>query len=235
MATRRAYSQALAQRNALLSRVRRGLASRESLGAWDREVARHGIALRADRSAAVASLVEPFTVAAAELGLTGAARLEERPRARAATADELAEELAEPAVDADLERGFTGRGPHRDDLALLRDDRELRAYGSQGEQRLALLALLIAEREALGAARGGPPLLLLDDVMSELDAARRERLLERVTAGPRSGDSPDSSSAGPGQALITTTDLAHVPGATGAGVTRIAVRDGAVLQEAAAA
>ncbi len=218
--TRRAYSQALAQRNALLSRVRRGMASRESLGAWDREVARHGIALRADRNAAVALLVEPFAVAAAELGLTGAARLEERPRARAAGVDELAEELG-AGVDADLERGFTGRGPHRDDLALLRDDRELRAYGSQGEQRLALLALLIAEREALADARGGPPLLLLDDVMSELDAARGERLLERVTAG--------------GQALITTTDLAHVPGATAAGVTRIAVRDGAVLQEAAAA
>jgi DNA replication and repair protein RecF len=219
-ATRRAYSQALAQRNALLSRVRRGLASRESLRAWDAELARHGIALRADRSAAVASLVEPFAAVAAELGLSGEARLEERPRVRAATVDALAAELA-ARVDADLERGFTGHGPHRDDLALLRDDRELRAYGSQGEQRLALLALLLAEREAMAAARDGPPLLLLDDVMSELDAARRERLIARVTAS--------------GQAVVTTTDLAQVPGATAPGVTRIAVRDGAVLQEAAAA
>ncbi|HEV3001144.1 MAG TPA: DNA replication and repair protein RecF [Solirubrobacteraceae bacterium] len=220
VATRRAYSQALAQRNALLARVRRGMASRSSLGAWDRELARHGVALRADRSAAVATLVEPFAAAAADLGLTGPARLEERPRARAQTAEELAAELGE-RIDADLERGFTGHGPHRDDLVLLRDDRELRAYGSQGEQRLALLALLLAEREALAAARGGPPLLLLDDVMSELDASRRELLLERVTAG--------------GQALVTTTDLAHVPGAAGGGVTRVAVREGTVLQEAAAA
>jgi DNA replication and repair protein RecF len=220
VATRRAYSQALAQRNALLSRVRRGLASRESLAVWDAELARHGIALRADRSAAVAELVEPFAKAATELGLSGDGRLEERPRARASSAEELAEELAS-RVDSDLERGFTGHGPHRDDLALLRDGRELRAYGSQGEQRLALLALLLAEREAMGEARGGPPLLLLDDVMSELDAGRRERLVERVTAA--------------GQAVITTTDLAHVPGATAPGVTRIAVRDGSVLQEAAAA
>src|SRR5687768_18352934 len=66
VATRRSYSQALAQRNALLSRVRRGMASRESLHAWDVELARHGIALRADRSAAVAQLVEPFAEAAAE-------------------------------------------------------------------------------------------------------------------------------------------------------------------------
>ena len=220
VATRRAYAQALAQRNALLSRVRRGFASRESLGVWDAELARHGVALRADRTAAVASLVEPFAAAAAELGLSGEARLEERPRARAADAAELAEELA-ARVDSDLERGFTGHGPHRDDLALLRDKRELRAYGSQGEQRLALLALLLAEREAMAEARGGPPLLLLDDVMSELDATRRERLVERVAAS--------------GQTVVTTTDLGHVPGAAGAGVTRIAVRDGTVLQEAAAA
>ena len=220
VATRRSYSQALAQRNALLSRVRRGMASRDSLRAWDAELARHGIALRADRTAAVERLVAPFAAAAAELGLAGEARLEERPKARAGSAEELAEELA-AGVDSDLERGFTGRGPHRDDLALLRDDRELRAYGSQGEQRLALLALLLAEREALAEARGGAPLLLLDDVMSELDAARREKLVERITAG--------------GQAFVTTTDLGHVPGATAPGVTRIAVRDGTVLQEAAAA
>nr|MDQ5807389.1 AAA family ATPase [Actinomycetota bacterium] len=107
VATRRAYSQALAQRNALLSRVRRGMASREALRVWDAEVARHGVALRADRTTAVASLVEPFAAAAQELGLTGEARLEERPKVRAAGADELAEELA-AGVDSDLERGFTG-------------------------------------------------------------------------------------------------------------------------------
>ena len=218
--TRKAYSAALAQRNALVARIRGGRGSRESLPAWDAELAKHGTALRADRSRAVDALRAPFAEAAAELGLSGEASLEERPRERAASVEELAAELAE-GVGADLERGFTQRGPHRDDLALLRDARPLRDYGSQGEQRLALLALLLAERAVLAEERDGAPLLLLDDVMSELDAGRREKLVERVRAG--------------GQAVITTTDLAHVPGASDPGVVRIAVTDGTVLQEAAAA
>ena len=219
-ATRKAYATALAQRNALLGRVRSGSASSASMTAWDAELARHGIALRADRAAAVELLAEPFAAAAADLGLKGAAALEERPRARSQTVEELAAELR-AGLQSDLERGFTGRGPHRDDVALLRDARELRAYGSQGEQRIALLALLLAERAALADTRGGPPLLLLDDVMSELDASRRQQLVDRVRAR--------------GQAVITTTDLGHVPGATAPEVTRIAVTDGAVLQEAQAA
>src|ERR671931_2804937 len=211
-ATRRAYSQALAQRNALIVRMRVG-ASRSALAAWDLELARHGIALRDDRAAALELLRERFAAAASELGMTGEAELRYRPRSKATTADQLAAELAE-RVDSDLERGFTTHGPHRDDVALLRDGRELRAYGSQGEQRLALLALLLAERAALQEERGAPPLLLLDDVMSELDAERRERLVERI--------------GGAGQSVITTTDLAHVPGAGAAGVVRLRVAPGTV-------
>jgi DNA replication and repair protein RecF len=216
VATRRAYAGALAQRNALLGRIRAGRGSAASMATWDAELARHGIALRADRTASVDLLVAPFAAAAADLGLAGEALLEERPRQRSTTADELAAELAE-GLQSDLERGFTGRGPHRDDVALLRDGRELRAYGSQGEQRMGLLALLLAERAALADARGGAPLLLLDDVMSELDAGRREKLVDRVRAG--------------GQAVITTTDLAHVPGANAPDVARIAVTEGTVRQE----
>jgi DNA replication and repair protein RecF len=129
-------------------------------------------------------------------------------------------ELAE-RVDSDLERGFTGHGPHRDDLAALRVTRELRAYGSQGQQRLGLLALLLAEREAIAATRTAP-LMLLDDVMSELDRERRAALVDVLRSGG-------------GQSVITTTDLDHVPGATDAEVARIAVSDGKVLQEAVAA
>ncbi len=214
--TRRAYSQALAQRNALLARIRAGRASRASLPAWDSELARHGIALRDDRAATVDLLAAPFTAAAAELGLTGDAALRYRPRSTAPDAEGLAAELAE-RVDSDLERGFTGHGPHRDDLVLARDGRELRAYGSQGEQRMGLLALLLAERDVLADERGAPPLLLLDDVMSELDGGRRGLLAERL--GSR------------GQALVTTTDLGHVPGAESAEVTRLRVVDGTVSDE----
>jgi len=214
--TRRAYSQALAQRNALLARLRAGRGSRGSLGAWDLELARHGIALRDDRAGAVAHLDARFTAIAGELGLLGAATLRYRPRSDAETAEQLAAELAE-RLESDLDRGFTGHGPHRDELLLLRDGRELRVYGSQGEQRLALLALLLAERAALEDERGAPPVLLLDDVMSELDAERRERLVERIGAA--------------GQSVITTTDLAHVPGAGAAGVVRLRVAPGAVAED----
>src|SRR3954468_12736054 len=218
-ATRRAYTQALAQRNALISRVRAGRSSRSALPAWDAELARHGIALRDDRAAATELVRERFTAIAGDLGLAGAAEVSYRPRSSAATADELAAELAE-RTDSDLDRGFTGHGPHRDDLALRRDGRDLRSYGSQGEQRLALLALLLAEREALAEARGQVPLLLLDDVMSELDADRRALLVDRLGDG--------------GQAVITTTDLGHVPGAEGPGFARVAVSDGSLEAESMA-
>jgi DNA replication and repair protein RecF len=217
-ANRRGYSQALAQRNALLGRVRAGYAGRDALATWDLELARHGIVLRDDRAQAVAAVADGVAVISGELGLAGAVELRYRPRSKAPDAAALAAELAD-RVDSDLERGFTTHGPHRDDVVLLREGRDLRLYGSQGEQRLGLLALLLAERGVLEAERGAPPLMLLDDVMSELDADRRGRLVERLRAG--------------GQAVITTTDLAHVPDAEDSGVERIAIVDGAVLAEAA--
>lgn len=213
--TRRQYSAALGQRNALLGRLRAG-GSRGAVAAWDLELARHGIALRDNRAKAVELIAGRFASIAEELGLEGAAEMRYKPRSSAASPEELAAELAE-RLDSDVERGFTQHGPHRDDLALERDGRELRVYGSQGEQRLGLLALLLAEREALAEERGAPPVLLLDDVMSELDADRRALLVARVAAV--------------GQCLITTTDLGHVPGGDGPGVTRLAVAGGAVVQE----
>jgi DNA replication and repair protein RecF len=216
-ATRREYARALAQRNALLGRVRAGVASRASLPAWDGELARLGVALMVDRGAAVAALADRYAARARDLGLDGDVAVRYRPRSQAAEADQLAAELAD-RVDDDLERGFTGHGPHRDELVLEHDGRELRAYGSQGQQRLALLALLLAEREAVGEARAALPLMLLDDVMSELDSGRRTRLVELLRRG--------------GQSVITTTDLAHVPSSEEADVTRVAVAPGTVLRNA---
>jgi DNA replication and repair protein RecF len=210
-ATRRAYAQALAQRNALLAR---GHAAASSLPAWDRELARHGIALMTDRRAAIEAVAEHFAARAQELGLDGDPAVRYRPRSQASDAEGLAGELAERHAQ-DLERGFTGHGPHRDDLLLSRERRELRAYGSQGQQRLGLLALLLAEREAIAATREATPVMLLDDVMSELDRDRRARLVGLLR--------------GSGQSVITTTDLEHVPGAEEPDVTRLSVADGAVL------
>jgi DNA replication and repair protein RecF len=220
-ATRRAYAQTLGQRNALLARVRAGYAARASLATWDLQLARHGVALMQDRQRALDELTEPFAELAAALELDGDPTLSYRPRSRAADPEQLARELSE-RIDTDLERGFTGHGPHRDDIVLSREGRDLRAYGSQGQQRLALLALLLAEREAIAAARPAAPVMLLDDVMSELDRHRREALVELLRG---SG----------GQSIITTTDLEHVPGAHEPGVTRLEVNQGQVLAREAVA
>jgi DNA replication and repair protein RecF len=217
---RREYSRILAQRNALLGRIRSGRASHATLSAWDRELAVEAIALRANRAEALRLLVEPFAERAGQLGLAGAAKLEYRPRSRAADENEFIAEL-QARLPGDLERGFSGHGPHRDELAILRDERELRLYGSQGEQRLALLALLLAERSVLARERRRTPLMLLDDVMSELDSERRELLAAELSAD--------------GQSVIATTDLAHVPGAFEQRVTRLRVSGGTILQEALAA
>jgi len=213
------YSRALAQRNALVARIRAGTARRELLDPWDSELARHGIAVMEARRAALSELEGPFARLAAELGLPGRCALEYRPRSKAHDADGLRAELVDRRED-DLARGFTGHGPHRDDVALTRDRRALRSYGSQGQQRVGLLALLFAEREVLAAA-GRAPLMLLDDVMSELDASRRERLVDLVRGG--------------GQAVVSATEAEHVPGARESDdVELLFVADGAVALEAAA-
>jgi DNA replication and repair protein RecF len=235
--TRRAYARALAQRNALLAGIRAGRASRSTLPTWDGELARHAIALREDRERVVELLREPFAARAAQLGLSGEALIRYQPRSRATDVEEFVAELQE-RLPGELERGYSSHGPHRDELAFVRDGRELRSYGSQGELRLALLALLLAERAVLAERRGRTPLLLLDDVMSELDSQRRELLAHELAGG--------------GQSVIATTDLAHVPGAcggrgrmeptalgvaglNGANIARLRIAPGAILQEALAA
>ena len=217
--TRASYSRALAQRNALVARIRAGAAGPAALDAWDAELARHGIGLMADRTEAVDALRPSFAELGGRLGLPGTAELRYRPRSAAGTEEQLVAELGERR-GADLERGFTAHGPHRDELQLLLGDVALRAYGSQGQQRAALLALLFAERAVLADRRSRPPLMLLDDVMSELDAERRELLAGLLRSG--------------GQSVITTTEPEHVPGTALAGGGLIRVEAGRVAGSARA-
>ena len=203
-----------------MARIRSGGAGAGALDAWDLELARHGVRLMGDRDEAVAGLRPLFSDLAGQLGLPGEAELTYRPRSDAVDAEGLAAELAERR-SADLERGFTAHGPHRDELQLLLGGVGLRAYGSQGQQRAALLALLFAERALLAERRARPPLMLLDDVMSELDAERRELLADLLRAG--------------GQSVITTTEPDHVPGAALAGGGVIGVEGGTVTASAVAA
>ncbi len=183
------YGAAVAQRNASLRRVAAGFSTRDALAPWTEQVASLGSSLVAARREVLALLAPPFAERAGELGLDDA---------------ELRYDGAAPAVsalddrlDRDLERGATGLGPHLDDVVIASGPRELRSFGSQGEQRLAVLALLLAETELIASRQGIPPLLLLDDVLSELDPARRRILAARV--------------ARVGQALITATDAAMLP------------------------
>ncbi len=213
VASRTAYGRALTQRNALLGRIRAGAAPERDLDPWDAQLAHCGLALMSDRSHAVAALSSRFAVRGQELGLPDGAELYYRSRSRAEDLGGLVAELRERRA-GDLDRGFTTHGPHRDDLALVQAGRGLRAYGSQGQQRLAVLALLFAERDVL-ADHGHFPLMLLDDVMSELDLERRERLVALLRTG--------------GQALITATDLDQVPGAADEPATLVRVEGGAVL------
>jgi DNA replication and repair protein RecF len=211
---RGAYSRALAQRNALIARVRAGSARPELLDPWDAELAGHGEELMQHRAAAVEAVAPAFSERADELGLPEPAELRYVPR----SAGDLRAELLERRA-SDIERGFTQHGPHRDDLSLVHGGRSLRSLGSQGQQRVALLALLFAERDVL-VEHDRAPLMLLDDVMSELDGARRARLADLVRSG--------------GQAVITTTDAEHVPGADAADVAVIEVRDGTLAPAVAA-
>ncbi|MGH2952875.1 MAG: DNA replication/repair protein RecF [Solirubrobacterales bacterium] len=218
---RRRYARALAQRNALLARIRAGAAP-DSLDAWDLELATAGVDLMAARADAAERLALDFTRYADELGLDGEAQLRYRPRCEQADADGFRSEL-ERRLEPDIARGYTGWGPHLDELALELGGRSLRRYGSQGEQRIALLALLFAERGALIADRRPTPLMLLDDVTSELDGERRRMLFEAL--------------AGDGQALLTATGLEQLPSVIPR--EEIAVRDGrtiaALADDAAAA
>ena len=191
---RKRFGQAVAQRNALLSRLAAGFGSPADLVVWDNGFAAAAAPLIEARSEAVSELAGPFANAAAELGLEDAELLY-APRA-AGTAEEIRAGLEERR-EQDTRLGRSSWGPHLDELKLTRGGKSLRRFGSQGQQRSALLALLFAEREALLEARRVVPLLLLDDVMSELDPGRRERLVGRLSDG--------------GQVLITAADEESVP------------------------
>ena len=210
---RRRYARALAQRNALVGRIRSRSASASSLDAWDSELAEAGVELMATRAAALEVLAPLFTAAAGELGLADP-ELRYAPRSKAADADEMRAEFA-GRRQSDLARGFSGHGPHLDEVAISLGGRAARRYASQGQQRSALLALLFAERDALLAERSQPPLMLLDDVTSELDPERRELLCDRLASGA-------------GQTLVTATESSHLP--AGCERLELAVRAGAVIR-----
>jgi len=183
------YAAAVGQRNAALRRAGAGFGARDAVTPWTAQVARFGEELIVARTEAIALLSPAFSQRAGELGLPDATLqyVGEPPSVAA----------LEARLERDLERGVTGLGPHLDDVRIDAGTRELRTLGSQGEQRLAVLSLLLAEAEVLADRRGVPPLVLLDDVLSELDGGRRRTLAEQIGAM--------------GQAIVTATGADGLP------------------------
>jgi DNA replication and repair protein RecF len=185
------YARVVEQRNSLLKQVAIGDQPPSALEVWDLELAKTGSVIAQARSRAMERLAPG--AAAAHAGISGGEVLE-------------LEYLGPPedmlrAVDnsraEDLRRGSTSVGPHRDDIVIRLAGREARGFASQGQQRTAVVSLKLAEADLVAQMTGERPVLLLDDVLSELDGARRRALLESL------GE--------PGQVVITSVEAEPFP------------------------
>ena len=207
-----AYGRALQQRNGLLRRIREEQSTRAELRFWDGTLLEAATAVREERARLLEAIAGPLAAAHAEiapdeaaggrLGLAYATNAPQLPGE--AVRDALARRLAETA-DKEVWNGSTLIGPHRDDVVFELDGRALASFASRGQQRTAILAFKLAEMDLLTALDGRPPLLLLDDVFSELDPERRSHLVRRIADLP--------------QAFITTTTLDDLdPGLRSVGI-----------------
>jgi DNA replication and repair protein RecF len=196
------YANAVGQRNAGLRRVRTGQSTREALAPWTHKVVELGEALVSARLDALDELSPGFAAAADELGLAGATLAYE--------GEPPSEEELSARLDSDVERGVTGLGPHLHDVRIEAGSRDLRAFGSQGEQRMAVLALVLAEATALRERHGDSPLVLLDDVLSELDGERRRALARMLERGSQTVVTATAAAAlpiDPAQSLAVSTGM----------------------------
>jgi DNA replication and repair protein RecF len=183
------YAAAVGQRNAALRRLAAGASSRDAIEPWTETIVSLGSTLVEARRATLDLLLPAFASCADRLGLADAALSYDGD---VPTLDEYEQRFAR-----DLERGLTGAGPHLHDVLVRAGTRDLRSFGSQGEQRVAVLSLVLAESQVLAERTGATPLVLLDDVLSELDDERRRALAALVAGG--------------GQTLVTTTSAAAYP------------------------
>jgi len=181
----------LEQRNSLLKRIAAGEEAVDSLDVWNVELARVGSEVATARAAAVRELAPSATRCHAEIGAGERLEIE-----YLGPPDDLAAAVHNSVAD-DLRRGSTSVGPHRDDVRVLLDGHDARGYASQGQQRTAVVSLKLAEAELVARRTGERPVLLLDDVLSELDLKRRAALLRQVRNG--------------GQVVITSVDVGPFP------------------------
>lgn len=190
------YKRALEQRNALLKDSREWMKPAETFEVWEEQLAKHGSALRKHRQQYLEILQPSLAESHRHMGQGEALEVRYDLRDPATESEDLLRALA-ATRGQDVARGSTSPGPHRDDLAFTIDGRDVRLYGSQGQQRTAVIALKMATLEVTRAQFGAPPLLLLDDIFSDLDLTRRENLVKLVIAKA-------------GQAVLTCTEAAAV-------------------------
>ena len=199
------YRHALAQRNAALrTAAREGARGEQRVAVWEAPLAEHGAVLWRERVQWTEVAAPRFAEVCAAIGeqapvgMRYATSLEPASSGIADVRTALAAALEEKRA-LDLRRGLTHAGPHRDDLALTLDGRELRAFGSAGQQRSAAIALRLLEADTLSERLGARPLLLLDDPFAELDVRRSARILELLAAH------------GMGQTLLTVPRESDIP------------------------
>ncbi len=213
------YARALQQRNGLLRAIRGETGSRDELRLWDRPFLEAGGAIVTARLRLLQAVVGPLAAAHAEIapeeagrGALGLQYLTNAPAVGAESPRDALERRLGETAEKELWNGTTVVGPHRDDIAFTLEGRDLAAFASRGQQRTAILALKLTELDLLERLDGRPPLLLLDDVFSELDPARRAHLVHRITTLP--------------QAFVTTTTLDDLDPALVAIATLWEVRPG---------
>ncbi len=196
------YRQVLTRRNHILQEGLPLVELRARLDPWNDQVAKVGIELLGRRLAAVDAIASEIAVMYPELAGSGEVNLRYRSSLGPAATEDGFREALDARIREEAARGTTVVGPHRDDLAIELDGRDLRSYGSRGQQRLMALALRLAERAPVAAAIGSQPILLLDDALSELDPGARERVLRHVASA--------------GQVFLSTAerDLGEENGAT---------------------
>jgi DNA replication and repair protein RecF len=181
----------LEQRNSLLKRMAAGEGGSDTLEAWNQELVKVGSEIAGARQRAVAELAPEAARCHAEIA--SGERLEIQYQG---PPENLAEAVNNSLAE-DLRRGSTSVGPHRDDIRVLLDGEEARSYASQGQQRTSVVSLKLAEAALIERRTGERPVLLLDDVLSELDGERRAALLKEVAVG--------------GQVIITSVEAGPFP------------------------
>lgn len=180
------YMRTLQQRNALFRDARQYRPDEDMLDLWDHQLAQAGARVHLARTTYIRRLREAARDIYAGLS-SGAEELTLAYKAENRTEDMTAAQAAEALLEeirgrrqADLAAGFTTAGPHRDDLEVCINGMAARVYGSQGQQRSAVLALKMAEASILRQVSGEQPVALLDDVMSELDVSRQDYIFNHI-------------------------------------------------------